>query len=92
MESYFDFFLGSVGISTLSILASRKKDLLFRVLLPCIRPTKALMLSLKEEPEEYLNRRMDLCHEQKSDTLECRAVKILEELCDVVDGTLTFVI
>lgn len=50
------------------------------------------MLSLKEEPEEYLNRRMDLCHEQKSDTLECRAVKILEELCDVVDGTLTFVI
>jgi hypothetical protein len=44
---------------------------------------------LMEDPEEYLRVLEDVCERQSVDTPKSAAVRLMEAMCDKVDGTLT---
>lgn len=92
LHSYFGFFFESIGAHTMEMLVEQEKEILFEVILPCLRPTKHLQRLIDEDPEEYYKRRADLCQKQEIDTIEGSAMKIMESLCDDVDGAATFVV
>ena len=44
-----------------------------------------------DNPAEFVNLSIDVCDQQKSTTMKCGAMRILENLCDTIDGSLTYI-
>ena len=73
------------------IFAESKVQLFYNVILPCLITTDSELINLEESPEEFVSYALDTADAHKSVTLKCGAMKLLEILCDSIDGCLTLV-
>ena len=67
------------------------KTLVVQVCLNLIKFTKSEAEKMKEDPQEYINFSLDCCDKQHSMVPKTQACKLIESLCDNVDGAVTFI-
>lgn len=46
---------------------------------------------MTENAQEFVNELNDMCSDQSSDTIRCKSAKLILEMCEHVDGLLSFV-
>jgi len=65
-----------------------RDNLFVNCLIPLLATNQSL--ELEASPEELVNLSLDICYSQKSKTLQTEAAKLLEGMCDRLDGGLRF--
>ena len=61
-------------------------DVMFPLLI-CTKEEKHIMV---DNPDNFVNLSLDVCEKQESDTYKTQAAQLLENLCERIDGCLTF--
>ena len=67
------------------------KNLLVYVSLSLMRTTQIEFENMIKDPEGFVNLSLDTCDKQKSMIVKTQAAKLLEQICDSVDGAVTFI-
>ncbi len=70
--------------------SENKPKLIVDVILPLLKSTEEEKDSLINDPQNFVNLALDTCDKQSSDIPKTEAAKLLEALCDHIDGALTF--
>lgn len=65
--------------------------LFIQVVLPLLKLSERDKENIESDPKEFVNHSIDICQEQKSNTYQTQAAKLLEHLISNIDGMLTFV-
>ncbi|KAL4471311.1 hypothetical protein ABPG73_018224 [Tetrahymena malaccensis] len=65
--------------------------LLLEVIFPLMRSSQSEQESLENNPEEFVRLALDTCDRQISYSYKCAAAKLLETVCDYIDGFETIV-
>jgi hypothetical protein len=73
------------------ILVKQSKDLIVHVSLNLMRTSKHEISDLESDPEQFVNLALDVCDKQKSRVIKTQGAKLLEALCDNIDGAVSFV-
>jgi hypothetical protein len=68
-----------------------KKTIVVTICLSYLKSTKDELKLIEDDPNEFVNLGLDTCEKQKSLVPKTQAVKLLEALCDRIDGTVPFV-
>ena len=66
--------------------------MLVTVCLNGMRTGAAEFERLEGDPAEFVNLALDTCDKQESETVKTRAAKLLEAMCDNVDGSTTMLV
>ena len=72
-------------------LIKTTRPLLVHVAFNLLRTQESEIGLLKEDPDEFVQLALDTCDKQKSKTVKTQAAKLLEAMCDNVDGAVSFV-
>ena len=72
------------------LFAEHKYKIVLDICLMLIRITDSERKLIKENPKEFVNLALDTCESQISKIPKTEAAKLLETLCDHIDGTKTF--
>ena len=72
------------------LFSENKQRLIMDVVLVLIRSTETEKEWMMTEPDNFVNLALDTCDKQSSDLCKTEAAKLLEALCDHIDGALTF--
>ena len=105
LESYLDDEMYSELvvqlIETLCIISADKKfsevfitemkNIVIQICLNLIKFTKSEAERMKDDPQEYINFSLDCCDKQHSMVPKTQACKLIESMCDNVDGAVTFI-
>eukprot|EP01022_Parablepharisma_sp_SALTPOND_P006054 TRINITY_DN1245_c0_g1_i1.p1 TRINITY_DN1245_c0_g1~~TRINITY_DN1245_c0_g1_i1.p1 ORF type:complete len:948 (+),score=72.74 TRINITY_DN1245_c0_g1_i1:10012-12855(+) len=67
-----------------------KHNIIIDIALVLLRTTQKEMKSIKTDPQNFVNLAIDTCEKQESETPKTEAAKLLEALCDHIDGCLSF--
>jgi hypothetical protein len=71
--------------------SENKIDIVTNVVLVLVKVTYYERQLIDTDPQEFVNLGLDTCYKQKSHIPKTEAATLLENLCDHVDGLLTFV-
>lgn len=74
-----------------SIYINSFREVISHVLLPNLVITEKELIDFQEDENEFVNSSFDLCYQQESKTIKAFSMSALEELCNKIDGALTFV-
>ncbi|MDR3548035.1 MAG: hypothetical protein P4M11_07190 [Candidatus Pacebacteria bacterium] len=72
------------------LFGESKHKLIVDVALVLLRTTSAEEETVKMDPQNFFTLALDTCDRQSSDVCKTEAAKLLEGLCDHIDGALTF--
>lgn len=61
------------------------------VALPFIRTNQLEIEEMRTDPEQFVNLALDTCDKQKSKVIKTQGAKLLEAMCDNIDGAVSFV-
>lgn len=88
-------------IETLCIISADKKfsdtfiaemkNIVVQICLNQIKLTKSEAENMANDPQEYINFSLDCCDKQTSQVPKTQACKLIESMCDNVDGAVTFI-
>lgn len=67
-----------------------KQSIIVDIVLVMLRSSKKEIKSMKTDPENFVNLAIDACEKQESETCKTEAAKLLEALCDHIDGCMSF--
>lgn len=67
------------------------QNIVVQVCLNLIKFTKNEAEQMKDDPQEYINFSLDCCDKQNSMVPKTQACKLIESMCDNVDGAVTFI-
>jgi hypothetical protein len=56
-----------------------------------MRTSKIELSELETDPEQFVNLALDVCDKQKSRVIKTQGAKLLEAICDNIDGGVSFV-
>eukprot|EP01022_Parablepharisma_sp_SALTPOND_P004337 TRINITY_DN120113_c2_g1_i1.p1 TRINITY_DN120113_c2_g1~~TRINITY_DN120113_c2_g1_i1.p1 ORF type:complete len:870 (+),score=95.57 TRINITY_DN120113_c2_g1_i1:4814-7423(+) len=70
--------------------SENKAKLIVDVILVLLRTTYSERMSLTADPQNFVTLALDTCDKQSSEVPKTEAAKLLEGLCDHIDGALTF--
>jgi hypothetical protein len=73
------------------LFSATKHKLISDVVFVLLRTTKKEKDWITTDPQNFVSLSLDVCEKQESETCKTEAAKLLETLCDHVDGCLTFV-
>lgn len=73
------------------IIGANAKNLLVHIGFNYMRTTAKEMEELRSDPEGFVNLSLDLCDKQKSHIIKTQGAKLLEAICDNIDGAVYFV-
>lgn len=73
-----------------AIFANIKEQIIINTILPLLLTKKSELNDNKENPENFVNLALDMCDKQKSRICKTEAARLLEEICDRIDGSATF--
>ena len=62
-----------------------------QVCLNLIKLTRSEAERMLDDPQEYINFTVDCCDKQMSDVPKTQACKLIESLCDNIEGSVTFI-
>ena len=68
------------------------KLLILKTIPNCLHLTESDKEMVEDSPNEFTDLGLDICEKQESETVKTNAAKLLEMLCDNIDGALTFVV
>jgi len=68
-----------------------KHSIISDIVLILLRTTTKELKSMKTDPQNFVNLAIDTCDMQDSEVPKTEAAKLLENLCDHIDGCLTFI-
>eukprot|EP00826_Nyctotherus_ovalis_P038153 TRINITY_DN355_c0_g4_i1.p1 TRINITY_DN355_c0_g4~~TRINITY_DN355_c0_g4_i1.p1 ORF type:complete len:979 (+),score=242.38 TRINITY_DN355_c0_g4_i1:128-3064(+) len=71
--------------------STNKSTLLIDVIFLLMRSTQQEKQMLVTEPQEFINLGLDTCDKQSSHIPKTEAAKLLESICDHIDGAVTYV-
>jgi hypothetical protein len=72
--------------------ANYARTLIVQVCLTLLKVTEADLISFIETPQEFVAAATDVCERQESETYKTASAKLLEGLCDYIDGILSFTV
>ena len=73
------------------ILVEKSKELLVKVCLNLMRTTSQEYEQMINDPEQFVALALDTCDKQHSKIVKTQAAKLLEAICDNIDGTVSFI-
>jgi importin-7 len=82
-------YSGEVEFQDDLIKASR--PLLVHLAFNLLRTQQSELTILQNDPDEFVQLALDTCDKQKSRIVKTQAAKLLEAMCDNVDGAVSFV-
>jgi hypothetical protein len=66
------------------------KHLLVLVALNMIKTSKEEYEQMIKDPDQFVNLALDTCDKQSSKVIKTQGAKLLESICDNIDGAITF--
>ncbi len=72
------------------MFSPNKQSIIVDIVLVMLRSSSKEIKSMSTDPENFVNLAIDACEKQESETCKTEAAKLLEALCDHVDGCLSF--
>ena len=75
-----------------SVFAGVYKELISFVVVNALRYSQDEKDLIVRDPQEYVDMGMDICERQDSETIKTVSAKLLETICDNIDGALTYVV
>ena len=72
------------------IFNQNKSSIVTDILLVLLRSTRKELDSMVNDPENFVNLAIDACTKQDSETPKTESIKVLEGLCEHIDGCLSF--
>lgn len=73
------------------IFSQNYRQLLVIVALFMMKTTKAEMEQMKKDADQFINLALDTCDKQKSRVIKTQGAKLLEAICDNIDGAVSFI-
>ena len=67
------------------------KNIVVQVCFNLIKFTKSEAEKMRDDPQEYISFSLDCCDKQQSMVPKTQACKLIESLCDNIDGAVTFI-
>ena len=67
------------------------KNIVVEVCCNLIKLGKEEAQRMTDDPQEYINFTLDCCDKQQSMVPKTQACKLIESLCDNIDGSVTFI-
>lgn len=67
-------------------IQSMYKPILISVCLNLMRTMKPEKEQMEDNPQDFVNLALDTCDKQQSETIKTNAAKVLESMCDNIDG------
>ncbi len=67
-----------------------KHSIIVDIVLLLLRSTTKEIKAIRTDPQNFVNLALDTCEKQDSETPKTEAAKLLEALCDHIDGCLSF--
>lgn len=74
-----------------SLFTSARFTILFDIALPLLVTSKFEYFKMVDEPEEFIALALDTVDKQRSDIPKTEAAKLLETLCDHIDGSTSLI-
>ncbi len=68
-----------------------QRPLIYEVALWMMQTTPAEIEQMHKDPEQFMNLALDTCDKQKSEVIKTQGAKLLEAICDNIDGAVSFV-
>ena len=56
-----------------------------------MQTTKSEYDTMQSDPEQFINLALDMCDKQKSQVIKTQGAKLLEAICDNIDGSVSFI-
>lgn len=72
------------------IFAHNYPKLLVDVAFVMMRTTASELLQMTKDAEQFINLALDTCDKQKSEVIKTQGAKLLESICDNIDGSVSF--
>ena len=73
------------------LFQSEMKNIVVQICFNLIKFTKSEAVSMIDDPQEYINFSLDCCDRQESMVPKTQACKLIESMCDNVDGAVIFI-
>ena len=73
------------------IFSQNYRQLLVIVALFMMKTTNAEMEQMKKDADQFINLALDTCDKQKSRVIKTQGAKLLEAICDNIDGAVSFI-
>lgn len=73
------------------IASSQYKDILVRVCLGLLKTSANEYEMMSTDPEQFVTLALDSCDKQQSRIVKTQAAKLIETICDNIDGAVSFV-
>lgn len=74
-----------------AIFSMSYKLLLVHVALNFLKTSKSEYEQMLNDPEQFVNLALDTCDKQNSKVVKTQGAKLLESLCDNIDGVVSFI-
>jgi len=74
-----------------SMTSKYKHNLLFDVAFNLMRASYAEVKAIEDNPENFVNLALDTCGDQESEIPKTEAAKLIETLCENIDGCISFI-
>jgi len=75
-----------------SAFLNRRPYLVVDVCFPLLRTGTQEIVDMQEDPDQFANLALDTCQRQEFETVKTQAAQFLEQLCQNIDGYLSFTI
>ena len=66
-------------------------NIVIQICFNLIKFTKSEAERMLDDPQEYINFTLDCCDKQQSMVPKTQACKLIESMCDNIDGAVTFI-
>lgn len=73
------------------LIVDNQRELLVCVCLNFLRTSAQEYEQMTSDPEQFVSLALDTCDKQKSKVVKTQAAKLIEALCDSVDGSVSFI-
>jgi hypothetical protein len=74
------------------MFSSNKVTIIVTICLNLLKTTSTEFNLIQTDPSEFVNLALDTCDKQQSETLKTQAAKLLESMCDNIDGSVICVV
>lgn len=74
-----------------NIFSASYKLLLVHVSLNFLKTSRSELEQMSNDPEQFVNLALDTCDKQNSKVVKTQGAKLLESLCDNIDGVVSFI-
>lgn len=71
------------------VVQSNFKPILISICLNFLKTMKSEFETIEDNPQDFVNLALDTCDKQQSETIKTNAAKLLESMCDNIDGAVS---